>query len=339
MALRSLSFLALVACAACSACGATVEPRTGGRTPLAEQWLTRAKNSYRAGDFDDAQEAAKQALAASPKDPDIREMFGRVALTRLDYKSAIKATEGLVTTEAHGIRGRAMWFSGDIDNAADELEAMLHDPLVKDPWARDVARLARQAGQGRKPFEIEGPYITMVDMPRQIGPAMIGPALVVPCEVEGERILAMVATASSEVVLDSNSRKDPAWVSVRFGDRFEVKDVPALTGDLAPISRQLGVPIKALLGVNLLRHTHATFDRRGDQFIVRRGDPSAPPDGSRVPLWYLRGGGMTMRASVTVKEEADMPLLVDSARFIPVALDDATWEKSGRRRQDASPHG
>ena len=36
-----------------------------------------------------------------------------------------------------------------------------------------------------------------VEMPR------VGPVLIVPCELEGERILAMVATGSGEVILDS----------------------------------------------------------------------------------------------------------------------------------------
>src|SRR5437660_1439165 len=84
-------------------------------------------------------------------------------------------------------------------------------------------------------------------------------------DFEGAQVLAMIATATGEVVVDSSSRKEPAWVNLRFGS-MEVKDVPALTQDLSAVSRQLGAPIKALLGVNLLRHMHVTFDRRGDQF-------------------------------------------------------------------------
>ena len=78
--------------------------------------------------------------------------------------------------------------------------------------------------------------------------------------------------------------------------------MPALSQDLSAITRQFGVPIKALIGAQLLRHAHATFDRRGDQFVVRRQDAPAPPDASRVPLYYLRGGGMLLRATVTNKD-------------------------------------
>ena len=156
-----------------------------------------------------------------------------------------------------------------------------------------------------------------------------GPALVVPCELEGERILALVATAMGELMIDSSNRKEPAWVNLRFGEKLEVKDVPALTTDLSNISRQLGAPIKALIGVNALRHMHVTFDRRGSQFVVRKTDPSAPPDASKVPLFYVRGGGMMMRAAVSNKEDGNALLFVDSSAFYPLALDDAMLKRSG----------
>ncbi len=304
------------------ACGPGGDPNAPNRSPLADKWLTRAKQSYRAGDFEDAREAAQSALKASPSDQDIRVLSARIALAGLDYGQALKLTSGLKATEVHGIRGRAHWYAGDIEQAADELEAMLLDPSVKDPWAREIAKLARR-GQGRHPFAIEGGIIAAVDMPNA------GSALVVPCELEGERILAVVATSIGEVVLDSNTRKEPAWVNLRFGDRLEVKDVPALTQDLSSLSRQLGAQIKALLGVNLLRHMHVTFDRRGSQFIVRKDEPAAPPDASRVPLWYVRGGGMLLRANMTNKDDSLALLLVDSSAPFPLALEDATWRRAG----------
>jgi hypothetical protein len=135
-------------------------------------------------------------------------------------------------------------------------------------------------------------------------------------------------------------RREPAWVSFRFLDQFggamEVKDVPALAQDLAPIANQLRIPIKAMFGVNFLRHLHVTFDRRGSQFVVRKDDPAPPPDGSRVPLWYVRGGGMTFRAGLSAKGDGDTAFMVDTARFIPgtahavpIALTDAGWKRAG----------
>ena len=317
-----LAFIALAAIVSFTpACGGPGAD-SPNRTPLAEKWYTRAKASYLEGDFDDARHAAEAALQASASDTDIRVLNARIALMRLDFPLTLKLTNGLQTTEVHALRGRAHWYAGNIEQAADELEAMLLDPTVKDPWAREVAQLAR-GGTGRHPFHIEGGLIAAVEMPRA------GPALVVPCELEGERILALVATAVGELIIDSNSRKEPAWVNLKFGDKLEVKDVPALTQDLSGLSRQLGAPIKALLGVNLLRHMHVTFDRRGDQFVVRKDEPSAPPDASRVPLYYVRGGGMMLRANVSGKEGGDTTLLVDSSAAFPLSLEPATWKRAG----------
>lgn len=319
--------IVLALSAALSACGSSLESHAPGRSPAAARWFDRAKASYRAADFDDAREAARQAVAAAPSDAEARALAARIALARLDYSEALRLTEGLESSDSHAVRGRAYWFSGDIEHAADELEALLSDPNVKDPWARDVAGLARR-GVGRHPFEMEGGLVASVEMPRTIDRVSLGAADVVPCELDGEQILALVATGSSEVLIDSNSRGEPAWVSVRF-DRIEVKDVPALVQDLSPIARQIGVPIRALLGAQLLRHAHATFDRRGDQFVVRRLDAAPPPDASRVPLYYLRGGGMLLRAAVTSRDQDPIPLFVDSSRPFPLLLQDAAWTRAG----------
>jgi hypothetical protein len=321
------ALVGLAGLAALAACGPAAGPPTPKRSPAATKWIDRAKASYRAGDFDDASDASRHALAAAPGDVEIRELGARVALVRLDYPEAIKLTEGIESSAAHAIRGRALWFSGDIEHAADELEALLADPQVKDPWAHDIAGLARR-GAGRHPFEMSGSVVGPVDMPKSIDRVPLGAANVVPCELDGERILALVATGSSEVLLDSNSRHEAAWVNLRF-DRVEVKDVPALTQDLSQLTRQIGVPIKALLGTQLLRHAHVTFDRRGDQFVVRRQDAPPPPEASRVPLYYLRGGGMLFRATVTPHDEDPIALFVDSSRPFPLALQDAAWKKAG----------
>jgi hypothetical protein len=333
MRLATVVLLALGAASA--ACGSTMGPQGPARAPMAAQWLDRAKVSYRAGDFDDARDAAHHAVAAAPADAEIRELAARIALVRLEFDEALKLTEGLESSDAHGIRGRAYWFTGDLEHAADELEAMLADPKVKDPWARDVAGLARR-GSGRHPFQMEGGLVASIEMPRALDRVPMGAANVVPCELDGERILALVATGTSEVLLDSNSRHEAAWVDMKF-DRVEVKDVPALVQDLSSIGRQIGVPIKALIGAQLLRHAHVTFDRRGDQFVVRRQDAPSPPDASRVPLYYLRGGGMLLRATVTAKDESPIPLLVDSSRPFPLFLQDAAWKKAGVDPASLSP--
>ncbi len=303
-----------------SACGPGAEAPK--RTPLAQKWLTRAEESYKTGDFDDAKASVEEGLRIAPHDPEIRTVGGRVALARLDYSTALKMTDGITTADAHAVRGRAHWYAGDLDGAAEELEAMLADPSVKDPWARDVSRLARK-GNGRHPFAMEGGVVAVVNMPEA------GSALIVPCELEGEQVLTMIATGSAEVVVDSTSRSDPSWVSMRFADRIDVRDVPALTQDLSGISRVLGAPIKALLGVNLLRHIHATFDRRGGQFIVRLAEPPSPPAASRLPIYYARGGGMMVRMQIAPREDGASIFYVDSSQPYSLVMQESLWRKAG----------
>lgn len=317
---RLLPLLPLFALVACGDGPDAVAPN---RNQLADKWLIRAKASFKNGDVDDATQAIDGALKAAPRDRETHLLAARIALSKLDFEEAIKQTEGLDGSDAKGVRGRAFWYAGDIDRAADELEDMLRDPTVKDPWARDVAKLARR-GQGRHPFALEGGVVSAVEMP-----GAGGPILVVPCELEGERILALVATNFGEVMIDSSFRKEPAWVNLRFGDRFEVKDVPALTYDLSDLSRKLGGQIKALLGVNVLRHMHTTIDRHGSQFVVRKSEPPPPPSASRVPVVYAKGGAMLLRAQVSAKPEGSTMLFVDSSQFFPMTLDDATLKRSG----------
>jgi len=316
---RSVVVMCVLSVAA--ACG-PFDANAPSRPPLAQKWLDRAELGYKTGDFDDAKLSIDEALRVAPHDDGARLVAARVALAHLDYTSALKLTEGMQTTQAHAVRGRAHWYAGDMESAADELEGMLADPSVKDPWARDIARLARK-GATRKPFNMEGGVVALVDLP----PA--GSALVVPCEMEGEQVLTMIATGSAEVVVDSGSRSEPSWVSLRFADRIEVRDVPALSQDLSALSRVLGAPIKALLGVNLLRHIHATFDRRGGQFVVRLADPPSPPEASRLPLFYARGGGMMMRMQVTPHEDDASLFYVDSSQPYSLVMQDALWRKAG----------
>jgi hypothetical protein len=318
----AFAFSALFLLAA--ACGPDAKVPT--RPPLAQKWLDRGELSYKSGDFDDARASADQVLRIAPHDDEGRLLAARLALARLDFKTAIALTQGMTSPKALGVRGRARWYAGDLEGAADDLEGMLADPSVKDPWARDIAKLARTGGD-RKPFAMEGGVVAVTEMP----PA--GSALVVPCEMEGEQVLTLIATGSPEVVVDSASRSEPSWVSLRFAGRIEVHDVPALTQDLSGLSRILGAPIKALLGVDLLRHIHATFDRRGDQFVVRLQEPPSPPQASRLPLFYARGGGMMMRLQVAPPgSEAGSPgslFYVDSSQPYSLVMQDALWKKAG----------
>ncbi|MBK8252321.1 MAG: hypothetical protein IPK82_06580 [Polyangiaceae bacterium] len=315
------------------------------RDPNAAKWFQRAKAELQVADIDEARDSVNKALSLAPEDEEVKLLAAQVHLALLDYAEAVRLLKGIKGTKAAGLRGRALWYKGDLEAAADQLEAMLNDPDVVDDWAKSIAKLARR-GAGRSPFTIAGSQIAAIEMPH-VSPA--GAYFIVSVDIDGEPALAMVSTGYAEVVIDSAARAEPSWVSVRFkrpapdlpslqntplwwneltraDQGLEVQDVPALSQDLSGISKQIGAPIKAILGVNLLRHVHATIDWTGRQFIARSFSPSPPPDATRVSLYYAKGGGMLMKSNLGDKAAA---LLVDTSMGLPISLDDEGWKKAG----------
>ena len=292
--------------------------------PVSKRWFDRGDASFRQGDLEDAESASENALRVTPDREEVRLLAGRIALAKLEYARTLQVTQGLESNEARSLRGRAFWYSGDIDHAADELEKLVADPEVRDAWAVEIAKLARR-GVGRKPFEMSGGQVGVTDMPRTGSTAMI-----VPLEINGEPGLGLVATGTAEAVVDSSGGAQPSWVSLRFGENVQVKNVPALAKDLSGISRQVNAPIKILLGVNLLRHVHPTFDLIGGQFVVRRYEPPPPPVATTLKISYVRGGGMLLRGAFGAEaNSAQASLLVDTSIVYPVALDSGGWKKAG----------
>lgn len=319
---RALATLALVVTPACGGPGAG--SADADWPPLGKKWFERAQASFRSGDTEDARLAIDNALRVVPDSTEARLLSAKIALADLEWDRAIEALRDVPGSEASAVRGRAYWYSGQVDRAADELERLLSDPEVRDPWAQDIAKLAR-LGVGRTPFAVSGGLVAVTDMPRA-GTT----SLIVPLELNGEPALGMIATGASEAVIDSSGGAQPSWVSLRFGERIEMRDIPALAKDLSGLSRQVNAPIKILLGVNVLRHLRPTFDFAGGQFVVRAFDPPQPPGATSVKLSYIRGGGMLLRGGFGPEGQGrDCLLLVDTTLTYPVALDSAGWEKAG----------
>src|SRR5690606_9763921 len=155
--------------------------------------------------------ASENALKLAPGRPEVRTLAAHVALAQLEYDRALQLTRGLTSEEVVAIRSRAYWYAGKLEKAAAELETLLANPEVRDPWASEVIKLARQ-GRGRRPFEMSGGLLAVTEMPR-IGTT----SLIVPLEVDGEPALAMIATDVAEAVVDSSSGKESSWISLRFG--------------------------------------------------------------------------------------------------------------------------
>ncbi|MCK6588317.1 MAG: hypothetical protein HUU21_08950 [Polyangiaceae bacterium] len=314
-------------------CNGAVTAEGGGRPQTADKWYRRAQQHFQTADVEEAHDSVSKALAMVPTDREVRMLAAHIALARLEYAEALRFLKGMTSSEAAGLRGRALWYKGDLEGAADELEAMLNDPDVKDEWAKGIAKLARQ-GAGRTPFSLSGALLSAVEMPH-VSPMV--PFFIVPLEINGESALGLIATGMAELVLDSSTRQEPSWVSLRFGKQcswaqsicLTVGDVPALTQDLSGISRELGAPIKALLGINLLRHLNVTMDYAGHQFVARTFAPPAPPNSTRADVYYYRGGGMVVRSGLSPEKSTAASLLVDTSMRFPVALDQGGWKKAG----------
>ncbi len=326
----ALIALALAACGGAEGTSDSLRPKS------ADKWYQRAQQNFKTADVEEANDSVVKALSIIPADQEIRMLAARISLARLEFAEALQYLKGIKGTDAAGLRGRALWYKGDLERAADELEAMLNDPDVKDEWAKSIAKLARR-GAGRTPFTLSGGLLAAIDMERVSPDREAPPTFIVELEIDGEPALAMISTGVPELVVDSNTRKEPSWVSLRFGKRIEVSDVPALTQDLSGISRELGVPIKALLGVNLLRHLNTTIDYGGHQFVVRTFSPPPPPNATHLNVYYYRGGGMVLRSGLSADKNISASLLIDTTMRFPVALDQAGWKKAGLDIKDLSP--
>lgn len=319
------SGLVIAAAALLAGCSGGVASPDNGRPADAEKWFRRAQTDFTQADFAEAHDSVAKATQLVPEDVEVKALAAKIALASLDYAEVLRLLKGVHTSEAAGLRGRALWYKGELEAAADELDAMLNDPEVKDDWAKSISKLARR-GAGRTPFVLSGGMLAALEM---VHVSPVAPYFIIPIEIDGESALAMLATGSAEVVLDSATRPEPSWVSLRLGERLEVHDVPALAQDLSGVSKEVGAPIKALLGVNLLRHLNSTIDYEGRQFVARSYAPPPPPSATRLNLHYVRGGGMVVRGTMGGEKGPSTALLVDTSRPFPLALDDAGWKKAG----------
>jgi hypothetical protein len=321
------ALLALLSLATLGGCSGALG---SSRSKNAETWFSRAKTEFHEGDFEEAHDSVEKALAVAPDDVEIKTLAAEIALTALDYAEVLRLLKGVTSTDASRLRGRALWYKGEPDAAADELESMLNDPAVKDDWAKATSKLARR-GQGRAPFTLSGIPLAAVEM---VHVSPVAPYFVVRVEIDGAPALALIATGSAEVVVDSSTHPEPGWISLGFGERadgqkLEVHDVPAVAQDLSGFAQKTGAPIKALLGVNLLRRLNATMDFMGHQFVVRNFAPPPPPSATRLDLRYARGGGLLVRAGIGGEKGPKETLMVDTTNPFGVALDDAGWKKAG----------
>ncbi len=313
----------------------TPEPKAPERDKTADQFFRRATEDFEGARVDEAQDSIERALAIAPNDAELQTLGGRIAMARLEFGESLRLLHNVPGSEAQGLRGRAYWYRGELAPAADELEAMLNDPTVRDEWARSVAGLAR-SGEGRAPYSHGGDPRAILDMAQV---SMTAPYLVVGLEVDGEEGLALIATNVEDVLIDANTHPQPNWVSLRFKEPsrgstrrpniVELNDVPALPHDLSGLSREVNANLKALIGVNVLRQLNVTVDFAARQLVVRKDEVPPPPDSTRVRVMYSRGGGMMLSTGLGDSDDQTGTFFVDSTSRYPLNVDEAGLGKAG----------
>src|SRR5262249_19548644 len=115
-------FSALLALSALTIGGCPLTPYNSP-PEKAEGWDQRAQRARLEADFQEAHDSAEKALAIVPEDPQVRVLAAHVALTSLDYAEVLRLLKGIKSTEASALRGRAFWYKGELEAAADELDA------------------------------------------------------------------------------------------------------------------------------------------------------------------------------------------------------------------------
>ena len=311
----------------CPACTPNADSPGAARPARAQKWYDRALDEYKHVDIDAAHDSARQALEIVPQDTEVKLLAARVALARLEFDRTLQLLDKVPGTEAASLRGRAHWYKGELEDTVRDLEIVLADPDTEDTWAKEIIKLAVDGAGARTPFAVTttNGRLETLELARVSGVKLF----VVSVKIDGDDALALVSTGNAEVMIDSTARRDPSWISLRFGERLEVRDVPALPKDLSDLSRRLGAPIKALIGSHLLRHLRVTLDHRGRQFVARSFDPTPPPVASRIDVHYMRGGGMVLTGGLGQDNGPRMPLFVDSSMGHSVALDAGGWKKVG----------
>jgi hypothetical protein len=145
------------------------------------------------------------------------------------------------------------------------------------------------------------------------------PVPVVEIAIDGESVRALVSTATDLTVVDDRIADDPKLLDrVELGP-IAIGRVPALVRDLDPIERQLGTPIGAVIGLDLLRHFETTIDFAQRWVVVRREGTEA---GESVSARYATLAGSFLAVYATL-DRTEGWLVIDSAGLFPIALSPA----------------
>ena len=299
-------------------------------SPLATQWLERAKASYRNGRL--RRRAATPSRTPSRRRPND---VGDPRARRPHRPRAARLHRGAAAHRGARRRPRRTASAGAPtgSRATSSTPPTSSRPCSPTPRSRTpgpaTSRGSRGAASAGTRSRWRAASVGAVEMPRGARPRPARRGNVVPCELDGERILALVATGSSEVLVDSNSRHEPSWVEPAVRPRRGEGRAGPRAGPVAPRPGSSASPSRrsSARSCSATPTPPSTVAATSSSSAGRTRTP--PPEASRVPLYYLRGGGMILRATVTAKDDDARPAAGRQLAPLPAA---PAGHARGRRR-------
>lgn len=286
--------------------------------------LAAADAAYRAGKFDEAQAAYRQAQTRAPENATALERLGSLALWQNQpaeaaryFEAAQQATPWYenfwpLNTQLKYRQAMTAYRQDRFAQAAQYFRAAA-GPVAVGPF-KELQALGQHAALFAEtvPYRLEGPEQSRISF------VATDPLPVVPVSVDGGQPMDFIIdTGGAEVILDralaqtlgveSVGALAGAYAGQKKGEtglgkidtlqlgEFTVREVPIHILDLSSLADFNGHQIKGVIGTRLLMHFLATIDYANGALILRRATPEnlqaletqAAPGVKVIPFWLV----------------------------------------------------
>jgi len=298
------------------ACGGAA-PRPERPSVDAEAMTEAAALAWQSLDPTEAADLAARALEGNPSTTAL-EIAARSNLALGRHEVAIEALATASSPHLRRLRARAQMGGGDFQGAAATLED------DDDPWAQSV-RPALVALGARPAYSVQGDEaeVRLEDLPLPV----------VTIRVDAVETLALIGSSAGMTVLDPSVRVNAGAIDELTIGALSVGTVPHTVRSLATVRETLGVPVGAVLGLDLLMRLSARIDGPGRSLSLLATAPAIPTDAVSAPLFTPTGSFLVVDAGI---EAEPVWLTVDTAGLFPLALipgadealslDERTWQ-------------
>jgi hypothetical protein len=306
--MRLVRWLAIVgvACGGAPAPDTTTRPRSDDRSGREE--AQRARDAFERGDLEIAGGLIEEALAADPTDETVLAEFAAIELARGHDQRVAEALADATHRDLVLLRAKARFRLGDARGVVRDLESFADEE--RDGWMEVALAIARGAGDGA--WWVAG-GADRASLPTLSGP----PVPVIEIAIDGEPVRALVSTATDLTVIDDRLAEEASLVErIELGP-VTLGRVPALVRDLDPLERQLGTPIGAVIGLDVLRHFETTIDYAQHRVVLRREGTEVGQESSNARYATLAGSFLSVHA---IMGEVQGWLVIDTGGLFPIAL-------------------